>query len=221
MASILVAAGARPVAKPFKPPVGFAPADAFDAFAADVIDDVALFDPPRFLLSMAIPKRAVGFGFEGKTVGEYEGIEDCEQAIEFSIIAHANEIGTIKVGVCRRQAKRARELASKAATAESAVDTLAEMNKDKTGDLRKALGGSYARSRGPDGSERHYVPIVVIGHGLLPFPTVVVVGPKGDRAAIVQLDTSHLCDHRPKIRTPLCDDTQNALTEIAARVLAH
>jgi hypothetical protein len=212
MSAMLVAAGARP-ATPFKPALALPSTDPFDAFAADALDDVAFFDPPRFYPSLGVPKGPVRFGLPGKTLGTYEEI-DCEQAVELSIVLHQSHVGTIKLGVCRRDAHRVREAAAATRT------TDAELGKLLGVDLR-ALGGRYTRSVGSDGSDRQYTPVIVVGHGLLTFPTAVVTTRNGDRTAIVQLGTTHLCDSSWRIRTPLCDDSEHALTEIAARVLAR
>src|SRR5204862_7302531 len=109
-------AGAKPgepVARPAVPP------GDFRAFAAREIDDVVLFDPPRFALSRS--RESPIFAFYG--TGGTDQVEQvtCERAASFEFVHKANLTGGIRVGVCVKEARRVRELA---AASDSAIKSL-------------------------------------------------------------------------------------------------
>jgi len=84
---------------------------------------------------------------------------------------------------------------------------------------RRKLGWTTTRAEGANRTEEHAFPVVAIGHGVLVAQTVVIVTAGGRQAVVVQADTSKLCENYGlQDKTTLCQDTRQALTDIARRV---
>lgn len=223
LVKMLIAAGAKPSPQPV-PRHKIDAGGEFETTAATEIDDVIFLDPPRFyLVSPEGPPEEVSFALYGKGLNQFEQVK-CERSVAFSIVANAGIAGGISVGVCSREAKRLRELAP---TAKQGIDMLFDqlakggMKTDQL-ELRK-LGWIYEKKAGPNRSDIYYFPVIVIGHGILSAPTVVLVSEKGDQAIIVQADIMNLCGEGRNMRsqTPLCSDTKGAITEIAKRLFVR
>jgi len=183
------------------------------------INDVVIFDPPRFALAVG---RDGPFAFYGAAMNEFQEVA-CERTASFGIIALANMAGGIRAGICVREAKRVRALASSAQPALAGV--LAILSQEGfTLDPAKLdkLGWKYARTVGADGAEEHYFPLVAVGHGIGSLPTLVRIPRGAGRAIVVQADTMKLCENYGlQDRTPLCINTRQALADIARRLDAR
>ena len=85
---------------------------------------------------------------------------------------------------------------------------------------RRQLGWTTTRSEGPNRTEEHAFPVVLIGHGILVAQTAVIVSAGGRQAVVVQADTYRMCEegYGLKDRTALCRDTRQALMDIARRL---
>ena len=75
----------------------------------------------------------------------------------------------------------------------------------------------------PGGLQSYSYPVLIAGHGLGLLHTVIMINRARDRAFIVQADLEPLCgmstnEGVPRVYTPLCHDTQRALTDIALAV---
>ncbi len=219
MAKMLVDAGAKPAVQPARRPVLNAGGEFATAVAGE-IDDVVFFDPPRFALAGT---QKASFAFYGKESNQLEQAT-CERGAGFGIIASANMAGGISTGICVAEAQRVRELAQNSEVVLGALlGRVSQGGSSKPDGAELArMGWSYAKKVTPNGTEEHYFPLLVIGHGVLYFPTVVLV-PRGARQAIVvQADTMRLCENYGlQTQTPLCSDTREALSEIARRLEAR
>jgi len=219
LVKMLVAAGAKPSPRPtqrYKIEAG----GEFETAVAIEIDDVIFLDPPRFYLGRS---EETSFAVYGKGINQFEEVK-CERAVSFKIFANAGEAGGISAGVCTQEAKHLHELA---ASANQSLDMLLDqlikggMKLDK-GQLSK-FGWVFERKTGPDRSEVYYFPVIMIGHGILPAPTVVLVSKNSNRAVIVQANVMNLCDEGRMMQnqTPLCIDTKGAITDITQRLFAR
>jgi ankyrin repeat protein len=193
---------------------------SFDARTASKIDEVALFDPDRFYLASSLPKPEVVFLFYGAEPGQFETFK-CEDAALFSLIAYANKQGTIQVGICRNEARRVRGAARSAKDALAQVTSSLGASAPKPDQL-KAAGLDWDSATYADGWEGYRFPLVAIGHGIAVVNTVVLSSQAEGRAVIVQADLGQLCDSHygqgRQVKTPLCEDTAKALTDIALSV---
>src|SRR5439155_4132805 len=106
MIKALLAAGAKPGVQAARP--ALAEGAPFAAVAAREIDEVAFFDPPRFMLGGV---RKTPLAFYGDGMNQFKEVQ-CERSAGFEIIAMANVAGGIRVGVCTAEAGRVRELAA-------------------------------------------------------------------------------------------------------------
>ncbi len=220
----LIAAGAKPSAQAVKPLYEIGGWSDFDKAVAKEVDEVAFFDPPRFTLNLYMPKKAPSFALYGKNINQYEEVK-CERSVGFTIIANAGIVGNINVGVCAQEARRLRELA---VSAKQGMDMLLDvLTKDgmgvNKGELAK-FGWVFDKQVGPNQSEIFYFPVIVVGHGVLGAPTVVLASKNNDNEAIiVQASIMNLCGENRAMQsqTPLCTDTKSAITDIALRLFAR
>lgn len=220
LVGMLTAAGAIPNGKPMKRDYRAAGLDDFSTTAAAAIDYAALFDPPRFSLSWSVASqpKPVGFGFFGNDLDSVDEVR-CERSAAFHVIAHANRAAQVHVGVCRQAKKRIRQsLKATEKLVQSFLARRASADPNRPDWQIASLDWTYAKRAGPDRSERHVFNLIVIGHGILSFPTLVVLPRDGSRAVIVQLDNNNLC-HRFKIETPLCSAPYESLSTIADHVM--
>lgn len=213
MARALATAGARPAAPA---PSGVRPGSDFFSTAAKEIDEVVFFDPPRFALDRGRDGPIV---FYGDAMNEFKEVT-CERNASFGIVAMANMAGGIRAGICVREARRVRALAASAQPALAAMLTL--LSQGGVGPnpaMLDRFGWKYTRSVSADGVEEHYFPLIAIGHGIGNLPTLVRVPRGARRAVVVQADTMQLCqNYGLQNQTPLCNDTRQALADIARRL---
>ncbi|MEK7322118.1 MAG: hypothetical protein AABZ84_03450 [Pseudomonadota bacterium] len=217
--SALQKAGATRSDKKIKPSFDIPGWDSFDRAVASEIDDIVLLDPPRFDIGIPMPKEEVVFGFYGKDVNKYDAMK-CERSVSYSIVADADIQDSIQVGVCETEAVRMRDLArlSKTGLAQI-INMLNQSGFEQKTDQVKTLGWEWQQAQYPDHAESYGFPVIAIGHGILWANTVVWVNKTADRAVIVQVSVTQLCGEGGKrINTPLCSDTNKALTDIALRV---
>ena len=183
------------------------------------INDVVMFDPPGFALSVG---RDGPFAFYGAAMNEFQEVT-CERSASYGIIALANMAGGIRTGICVREAKRVRALAVSAQPALAGVLALLSENSRKldSGALEK-LGWKYVKSVAADGAEEHYFALIAVGHGIGSLPTLVRIPRGAGRAIVVQADTMKLCENYGlQDKTPLCSNTRRALADIARRLDAR
>src|SRR5690349_3008811 len=152
--------------------------DDFGRLAATALDSVGHFDVPtevpenalppldnKMLLDWWRPGRKYDFPFYGDTPNVFIGIH-CEQRQEFHIVANANDQAQFNVGACKREAKRARDLAVKSETASKAVTDplLNGVPAESKGKLEKMLiYRKVALGRGMTG---YAFTLVAVGHGI-------------------------------------------------------
>lgn len=216
--SALQKAGAKKSDKKIKLSFDIPGWDAFDKEVAHAIDDVVFLDPDRFSIDIGLPKGGVAFAFYGKDVNKYDSMK-CERSVGYSIVANAGIQGSIQVGVCKKEARRMQELArSSKAGLQQIVKTLDQSGVGLKADKVKTLGWEWQQEKYVDHAESYKFPVLAIGHGILWANTVVWVSGAADRAVIVQTSLTQFCGEGKKISTPLCSDTNKALTEIALRV---
>ncbi len=203
---------------------------AFDKGVAQIIDDVAFMDAPRFTIfppgPNAMPRFAVGTADPAKPE-----VITCERGSAFTILAHMNAIDSINVGVCKMDAKRIGDLAR--STREPVEKFLKELFAQAPNAPRQLerMGMVWKESELPGGARGYEFPFIMIGHGILFAHTYVWVDAKGSRAVIVQAMIDHVCGmdlSRPVdedsgkaqvgLRSPLCMEPSRAFAEIAERV---
>lgn len=189
----------------------------FTQSVARAIYDVALMDSERFYLVGAPPKVAPSFVMVGKGENPYESMA-CEKSAAFRLIAFANEMGSIYVGVCRLEAGKLRGLAVDARQGiEKVWRQLSELGPDgKISSLRKAFG-EWKQATLADGGEAFNFSVLLIGHGIIGLDTMVLVDKNAGRAIVVQAEISRLCAPEKNLRTPLCSDISGTFAEIAMR----
>jgi len=190
------------------------PDTRFVSMVANEINAVAGFTPPEFTLAVRDDERQLAF--YGKEPNRLDGVR-CERQAAFELVARANLVGHIQVGICASEAKRVRTLAVMAPRSlEALLAQLPEIDAEK----RRQLGWTTARSEGPNRTEEHAFPVVLIGHGILVAQTAVIVSAGGRQAVVVQADTYRMCEegYGLKDRTALCRDTRQALMDIARRL---
>ena len=216
--SALQKAGAKKSDKKIKASFDIPGWDAFDKEVAHAIDEVVFLDPDRFYIDIGLPKGEVVFAFYGKDVNTYDSMK-CEHSVGYSIVANAGIQGTIQVGVCKKEARRMRELARSSKTGlQQIVKTLDQSGINLKADKAKMLAWEWQQEKYVDHAESYGFPVLAIGHGILWANTVVWVSRAADRAVIVQSGLTQLCGEGRTIRTPLCSNANKALTDIALRV---
>jgi hypothetical protein len=191
-------------------------ANEFESTVMRHIDAVARFTPPEYAIG---PVRESPLAFYGAAMNEFNRVS-CERSASLGIVAKANMAGAIVVGICEREAKRVRALA---ASAQPALAGTIAMLRGSGATIDAAMlqkpEWKYAKTTGADGAEEHYFPVIAVGHGIAILQTLVRVPAGARRAIVVQADTIRLCENYGlKGRTPLCDDTPQALAAIARRL---
>ena len=135
----------------------------------------------------------------------------------FKILAQANDAGTLVVSACPEHATRLRTLA--VAGARRFDTTLAEITKGAPGiprDRLRAIGWYSERASMPGGGELYYFPVLLVGHGVIAIPTVVLF--KDAQAVVAQSEATQLCGEGGN-PLPLCADAKGTLSAIAQRLL--
>lgn len=212
----LVKAGARRPAK-VAPLFDIQIGGEFETAVAKEMDDVVFLDPPRFYLDHF---EETPFVLYGEDTNKYSEVK-CERSVKFAIVANRGVAGSIGAGVCEKEAERIDKLAARA---QRRIDELLH-RLDKGGakvDRAKAidLGWIYENRAYQDSARVHYFPVIAIGHGILSFPTIVFIPATKNQAVVVQADLATLCGEGSSMQsqTPLCNDTTNALIDIAQRI---
>lgn len=209
-------AGAKPVPDEKKPALVGAP--SFAQSVARIIDYVALMDSSRFYLTGVSSKNDPAFVIFGQGEKPYETMK-CEQSATYRLVAFANEMGAIYVGVCQLEAKRLRGLVLDAREGmEKVFKQLSGIGSDsKITELRKPAGWEWKQGKLTDGEETFTFVVPMIGHGIIGLNTLVLFDKNTERATIVQGEINRLCEPEMNLRTPLCTDIYKAFTEIATR----
>ena len=208
--------GASEPVKPVRPRYEDPALSAFDRSVARSIDEVAWFDPDRFSLSWFSPRQSAVFGFYGATPPSMEQVK-CEQAVVFHVIAYANDQAMIQVGVCKRESHRIIELSRRAKSSVSTLITMLSSMGAKPEQWAR-LGLDWKHERLGANRELFTFPLIEIGHGIVVAYTIVLVDNSASHTVIVQADVAQLCKGN-SLRTPLCANTNRALTDIATRVM--
>lgn len=184
---------------------------------AAIVDEVAVMDSPRFTLDSPINgQRQTPFIMYGKTVEAYEQIS-CERTAAFSIIAFANANDHIQAGICHANAPQLKALAAGAGAANKRLLDAIGLREDQKARVEK-MGWLVQEARVlPNGATLYETPVLAMGHGIAALRTVILVNRDANRAVIVQASLDKLCG-RPDLRTPLCQEGNRALIEIAERV---
>jgi hypothetical protein len=192
----------------------------FAAMAAKQIHEVARFDPPEFALTDG---RDGPFAFYGAAMNEFDQLR-CERSASFGVIARANMVGQVRVGICEREAQRVRALAVSAQPRLAGTIALLRDGASKLdAPMLEKMGWTYSKISAADGAEEHYFPVIAVGHGIGSLPTLVRIAPGARRAIVVQAEVMQLCEknYGLKDRTALCIDTRRALTDLARRLDAR
>jgi hypothetical protein len=142
-----------------------------------------------------------------------DGIEwlDCPSTATFSIIGNGNELGSIAIWQCEDSPKL-RQLIGRA----EAQPFLKELLKSATPETDKSL--RFSVSKGSDGSEHYYFPILLVGHGFVILYTAVTIEKSG-KAFVGQAMPNPLCDqvHRDRY-APICADFGSFLKSLTDAV---
>lgn len=186
----------------------------FETVAEREIAAVVRFAPPRFALAKA-PDAGFVFHEDGRPQ-----ITRCERSLLLGLVVDGTRSGSITAGVCAN-GKRLQELvASEREKAAAMLEWLTKSGalKADRAELERAL--TYRKSAGSDGSEIHYLPVILAGAGLAAMPTVVMLGRDRSQAVVVQAQTEPACGTK-ELQTTLCSDPAAALREIAQRLHAR
>ena len=193
--------------------------DAFGKKAAAALDSVGRFDE-RVALDWEGPGSKSGFAFYGKGPRGFEKVE-CEEVQEFHIIAHAVAQAQFRVGACKREAARVRDLAAVAGKETAAF--LEETAKDaKPADHTKREKRFASQTVALGGGMTGYAfTVILVGHGVILMNSAVVYDRSRQIAFVVQADVAHLCGHnapdgKPAIPNAFCPETNKAFLEAAA-----
>lgn len=157
------------------------------------------------------------FAFYGRRLDEFVPVE-CARTAFFSILAKANLKGHLGVGVCDGQGKRLQKLMENVPLGIRNTFKAIQGKENRLSDEEMARGGwVYERTMLEDQSELHYFPLLMLGHGVMAGPTVVVI--KDNRAFVIQAGITNLCaDDDSNMK--LCTNTKSGLQELARRLHA-
>lgn len=138
----------------------------------------------------------------------------CRKSAIWRLALYASEAGTLGVGLCRKS----------------------ELSRKQIEDARNALGDAVAllrrmsvapvppsfpgyppeHHRLTDGSEVDYLTVLLIGHGVIEVPTVILTARDADQVVVVQFYGRVLCGLEPGAR--ICTDAKAVLQDLAQRV---
>jgi len=140
----------------------------------------------------------------------------CQQSAAFKIIAHANEVGTMALNACAEHAARLRTLAAAGPRRFDAM--MADLQKGAPAFSMSQLRtiGWYSERSTAGGAEQHYFPVVLVGHGVIGIPTLILF--KDAQVVVAQFETTQLCGEGGN-PLPLCADPKGTLSAIAQRLL--
>jgi hypothetical protein len=182
----------------------------FERRASDAIYQVFPFDREAFYLTGSTSPGS-GFALYGKSAKDFAVI-DCRQTARFRVVRFANDVGVFSIGECAEERARLEDVVKDApAGLRRSLDALTQVGSRPSEEELRRAGIIYEKRHLPDGSERHYFPVLVVGHGVIAAPTIVVIAKKS--AWIVQAHVTTLCSQYETHR--LCTDTMQSLSEIA------
>jgi hypothetical protein len=185
------------------------------AHIAEAIDEIAVFDPPRFWLNTFKPLPDPAFILPSNAPGATGS--KCERAAAFDIIAYQSAGSTIYVGICEQEARSVRDGAIRVKTL---IDEIANGSKGverAEADLMRT-SMNWTHTLRPDGWDAYQFALIIGGHGFSSLHTVILVNRSRDKAVVVQADFDHLCNRdkaQARIATPLCERTREALLQLA------
>ena len=147
--------------------------------------------------------------------GEGTSPIECRQNVGFKI---RGSVSAMSVSVCAEHLADLRAAADTYKRGfESTLDRIRRGSPaPNPDDQLRAIGWYYDRSP-VAGGEQQYFPVLLIGHGIIAVPTVMLLTDR--QAVVVQASTTHLCGDRIDVH-PLCADPRGTLGAIARRVLA-
>lgn len=154
------------------------------------------------------------FAFYGESANDFIKIE-CAPAAVFSIVSTSGIKGGISIGVCSESRGYIESLIGNAVPRmNETIEALGKVG-TKVETMRQRMGWQYAKTTLSDGSELHYFPVLLVGHGILTAPTAVLL--LGEKIVVIQAGTAGLCSYRE--RDPeLCTDAKNRLFELLRRI---
>lgn len=163
-------------------------------------------DRQEFRLGLAKKTPFVFYGDKGM---EFTQIE-CKNSAHFSMISYANDRGPFSVGDCKEHKETIRTLLRNAeAGLKTILAALQNSGPEITGEKLHQAGWIYDRTTLADGSELHYFPVLLIGHGVLSVPTVVLLSDRG--TLVIQVSVTSLCDLGGLKNHRLCKNTRQSL----------
>ena len=185
--------------------------EATKAFGADVFKPHRRFDQPVFFLGHTVPTASSKPDWQPTVFHA-----SCAQHARWRIYWQASETGGVNVGICRKSELTRTQLQSAGQALRETAATLQRMSVPG----KTSLSGWAPQFEVlADGTELDYFVAMLVGHGVLLYPTLVLTARDVDRVVIVQLDGSPLCDPNPKAR--VCTDQKAALRDLAQGVAAR
>lgn len=170
-------------------------------------------DRQEFHLGLAKKTPFVFYGDKGM---EFTQIE-CNNSAHFSMISHANDRGPFSVGDCKEHKETIRTLLRNAETGLKTILTaLQKSGPEITDEKLQQVGWVYEKLTLADGSELHYFPVLLIGHGVLTVSTVVLLSDQG--ALVIQVSAASLCDLGGLGNHQLCKNTRQSLKDLAIQL---
>ena len=164
-------------------------------------------DPPPVVLYSPWPK---------PDEPAYDGVK-CANSAAFEIHSQTTDESVITVSVCPDHVARLRAAAASSARGFDAMLAIFQTSITPIpADKLRAMGWYRERATLAGGAERHYVPIIVVGHGVAALSTVILLTDK--KAVVVQADVMQLCGDGAN-PLPLCADPKGTLSAIAQRLL--
>jgi hypothetical protein len=152
---------------------------------------------------------------DGQSPAEIE----CRQNVAFKMNSGEAAAGAIHVSVCPEHTTRLRSLAIAGHRGtEAELARLRGQGPGTSPEKLRAAGWFTDRATLPDGSEENYFAVLLIGHGVIGLPTVILLAKTS--AVVVQASNHDLCGYTGGGPFPLCADPRAALTAIARRVAA-
>lgn len=169
-------------------------------------------------------RQAFHLGLEKKTPFAFygdKGMEltpvECKSSAHFSMISYASDRGTFSVGDCKEHKEIIRTLLRNAETGfQSILTALRKSGPEITDEKLQQVGWVYERTTLADGSELHYFPVLLIGHGVLAMPTVVLLSDQN--AFVIQVVVTSLCDTGGLTSHRLCINARQSLKDLAMQL---
>ncbi|HJX10201.1 MAG TPA: hypothetical protein VJ733_06820 [Candidatus Binatia bacterium] len=170
-------------------------------------------DRQEFRLGLAKKTPFVFYGDKGM---EFTPVE-CKNSAHFSMISYANDRGPFSVGDCKEHKESIRTLMKSAeAGLKTILIALRKSGPEITDEKLRQVGWVYERTTLADGSELHYFPVLLIGHGVLAVPTVVLLDDQS--TLVIQVSVTGLCDSGGLESHRLCKNTRQSLKDLAMQL---